>query len=160
MNLYDFKVLDNKGNVVDLSTYKGKVVLIVNTATRCMYTKQYTELEILFEKYSTNGFVILDFPCNQFMNQAPEADHEINSFCVINYKTKFDRFSKIDVKGNNQSSLFKYLIDNSPTKTGKNIKWNFTKFLIDRNGDIVDRFEPSDKPLKFESSIVKEVNKE
>ena len=109
MEIYKFTVKDRKGNDVSLADYKGKVLLIVNTATRCGFTPQYTELEALYEKYSAKGFEILDFPCNQFGQQAPGTEEEIHQFCQLNYKTKFPQFKKIDVNGDNQSPLFAYL---------------------------------------------------
>lgn len=140
MNIYDYTVKDINGNDISLSKYKNKVLLIVNTATRCGFTKQYEDLEKIYQMYKNKGFEILDFPCNQFLNQAPESDDEINNFCKLKYNTTFDRFKKIDVKGKNIEPLYSYLINNSNHLFNKNIKWNFTKFLIDRNGNIVRRF--------------------
>ncbi|PTY41082.1 glutathione peroxidase [Brachyspira hampsonii] len=140
MNIYDFYVKDINGNDVSLSKYRNKVILIVNTATRCGFTKQYKDLENIYEIYNSRGFEILDFPCNQFLNQAPESDEKIDSFCKMRYNTSFDRFKKIDVKGKNIEPLYLYLINNSNYLFNKNIKWNFTKFLIDRNGNVVRRF--------------------
>lgn len=150
--IYDF-VVKQKGSDVSLSEFKGKVLLIVNTATRCGFTPQYTGLEALYEKYNSKGFEILDFPCNQFLFQAPGSDEEINEFCSLNYNTKFPRFSKVKVNGKEEEPLFRFLKDNAPENTGKNVKWNFTKFLVDRSGNVVHRFEPTDTPESIEKSI-------
>ncbi len=150
--IYDF-VVKQKGSDVSLSEFKGKVLLIVNTATRCGFTPQYTGLEALYEKYNEKGFEILDFPCNQFLFQAPGTDEDINEFCSLNYNTKFPRFSKVKVNGKEEEPLFRFLKDNAPENTGKNVKWNFTKFLVDRSGNVVHRFEPTDTPESIEKSI-------
>ena len=159
MSVYDFSVKDQKGNMVSLKEYEGKVLLIVNTATGCGFTPQYEGLEKLYEKYNDQGFVILDFPCNQFFHQAPGSDEEINQFCSLRYNTQFPRFKKIDVKGDNADPLFIYLCSQNEKGKVKKVKWNFTKFLIDRNGNFVERFEPTAKPEKFEEDIVRELNK-
>ena len=159
MSVYDFSVKDQKGNMVSLKEYEGKVLLIVNTATGCGFTPQYEGLEKLYEKYKDQGFVILDFPCNQFFHQAPGSDEEINQFCSLRYNTQFPRFKKIDVKGDNADPLFIYLCSQNEKGKVKKVKWNFTKFLIDRNGNFVERFEPTAKPEKFEEDIVRELNK-
>ena len=153
--IYDFKANDYKGNEVSLSEYKGKVLLIVNTATKCGFTPQYTELEELYGKYKEQGFVILDFPCNQFFHQAPGTGEEIHNACVLRFNIAFPQFEKIDVNGKEEHPLYRYLKDNCPVKKGKNIKWNFTKFLVDREGNVVDRFEPTEKPKEFEEKIQK-----
>ena len=155
MGIYDFKANDYKGNEISLSDYKGKVLLIVNTATKCGFTPQYNELEELYGKYKEQGFEILDFPCNQFFHQAPGTGEEIHTACVLRFNIKFSQFEKIDVNGDKQHPLYKYLKDNAPEKTGKNIKWNFTKFLVDREGNVVHRFEPAEKPSDFEAEIQK-----
>ena len=147
--LYELKVVDNKGNEVSLDAYKGKVLLIVNTATGCGFTPQYKGLQALYDKYHDQGFEILDFPCNQFFGQAPGSDEEINSFCTLNYNTTFPRFKKIEVNGKGEDPLYTYL---KSQKKGR-IKWNFTKFLIDKEGNVVDRFSPTDKPENFEKKI-------
>lgn len=149
MALYDIVVQDNKGNDVKLEQYKGKVLLIVNTATGCGFTPQYKGLEELYLKYKDKGFEILDFPCNQFLNQAPGSDEEINSFCTMKYNTTFPRFKKIKVNGKEESELYIYL---KSQKKGR-IKWNFTKFLIDRNGNVVERFSSNVKPEEIDSKI-------
>lgn len=172
MNIYDFAVKAQDGSEVSLADYKGKVLLIVNTATGCGFTPQYDELQALYNEFAENGLEILDFPCNQFGEQAPGDDEEIHSFCTGRYGITFPQFSKIDVNGDNAIPLYKWLTDNtkfegfgmSPMgvmlsgiakkmdkdyKNNGKIKWNFTKFLIDREGNIVARFEPTDmKNLK------------
>ena len=171
-NIYDFTVTDASGESVSMSEYKGKVMLIVNTASHCGFTPQYTEMETIYTTYNHMGFEILDFPCNQFGAQAPGSDEEIHSFCTGRFGITFPQFSKIDVNGENAIPLYRWLTENSEfagfgigpmsviltgvvkkmdkdyRKNG-NIKWNFTKFLIDRSGNIVSRFEPTDmKKLK------------
>ena len=153
MEIYDFKVNDYKGNQVSLDKYKGKVLLIVNTATKCGFTPQYDALEALYAKYKEQGFEILDFPCNQFFRQAPGTSEEIHEACVLRFMIAFDQFEKIDVNGKNEHPLYRYLKDNCEVNKGKNIKWNFTKFLVDRSGRIVNRFGPSTKPESFEEDI-------
>ena len=153
MNIYDFKVINNKGEEISLSQYKGKVLLIVNTATGCGFTPQYKGLEELYKKYKDKGFEILDFPCNQFGHQAPGSDQEINSFCTLKYDTTFPRFRKIDVNGENASPLYKWLKKEKGGLFGNAIKWNFTKFLIDRNGKVVKRYSPTNSPSKIEGTI-------
>lgn len=151
--IYDIVVKDNKGEDVKLEKYKGKVLLIVNTATKCGFTPQYEGLEKLYEEYKDQGFEILDFPCNQFANQAPEDDEGIDNFCSLNFGTKFDRFAKVDVNGENESPLFTYLKKEEGGLLGGKIKWNFTKFLVDREGNVVDRFAPTTKPEKIKEDI-------
>ncbi len=155
MSVYDFTVKDNKGNVVSLKEYEGKVLLIVNTATRCGLTPQYEGLEALYEKYRDQGFEILDFPCNQFAFQAPGDAEKIDSFCRLNYGTKFPRFAKIKVNGSDADPLYVYLKEQKPGRIG----WNFAKFLIDRKGNVVDRFAPTDKPKSLEEAIEAELAK-
>ncbi|MBH1940656.1 glutathione peroxidase [Mobilitalea sibirica] len=177
MNIYDFKAKDRSGNEVSLSEYEGNVVLIVNSATQCGFTPQYDDLQDLYEKYANDGFVILDFPCNQFGNQAPGSIDEIYSFCDSNYGVTFPIFSKIEVNGENAHPLYKYLVNakgfsgfheehpltsvldkmlseaDSDYKSKPDIKWNFTKFLIDRNGNLVERFEPTEDMYVVEEKI-------
>ncbi|NLK28392.1 MAG: glutathione peroxidase [Clostridiales bacterium] len=177
MNIYDFTVKDRNGVEVSLSDYKGKVLLIVNTATQCGFTPQYEKLQTLYEKYVGEGLVILDFPCNQFGNQAPGTDDEIHTFCESNYGVTFPRFAKIEVNGENAHPLYQYLVsqkgfagfhedhklasvlDNMLSeqdpdyKNKPSIKWNFTKFLIDRNGNVVERFEPTEDMFILEDKI-------
>ena len=159
MSVYEFSVKNQKGEDFSLSNYKGKVLLIVNTATRCGFTKQYTELEELYEKYHDQGFEILDFPCNQFFRQAPGSDEEINTFCSLNFGTKFPRFKKLEVNGDNADPLFVYLCRQNPEGKLKKVKWNFTKFLIGKDGEFVGRFEPTAKPKSFEEEIRKQMAK-
>ena len=153
MSVYAFTVKDNKGVDVSLEAYKGKVLLIVNTATGCGFTPQYEGLEALYRKYQEQGFEILDFPCNQFGSQAPGTDEEIQSFCTLKYDTTFPRFKKIDVNGDNESPLYTYLKKQKSGALGSRIKWNFTKFLVDRDGNVVDRFGPAEKPEKIDAKV-------
>ena len=159
MNVYDFKVKAQDGSEVSLEQYKGKVLLIVNTATGCGFTPQYEALEALYEKYRDQGFEILDFPCNQFFRQAPGTDAEINQFCSLKYNTQFPRFKKIEVRGDKKEPLFGWLITQNEKGKPVNVKWNFTKFLIDRNGNVVGRFGPTEKPESFEKEIAEELKK-
>ncbi|MCH5230955.1 MAG: glutathione peroxidase [Muribaculaceae bacterium] len=153
MDIYDFKVLNNKGEEISLSEFKGKVLLIVNTATGCGFTPQYEGLEDLYKKYKNEGLEILDFPCNQFGHQAPGNDHEINSFCTLKYDTTFPRFRKIEVNGDNAIPLYKWLKQQKGGIFGSAIKWNFTKFLVDRDGHVVGRYAPTTPPSKIEGKI-------
>ncbi len=155
MNLYDINVKDLQGNDVSLGDYKGKALLVVNTATRCGFTPQYEGLQKLYEEYSGKGFEILDFPCNQFANQAPESDEGIHEFCTLNYGTTFPQFAKIDVNGENESELYTYLKSQKKAMLGKDIKWNFTKFLVNADGEVVARFAPTVKPDKIKKDIEK-----
>ena len=155
MNIYDFTVKDSKGNDVSLSKYKGKVLLIVNTATGCGFTPQYKGLEELYRKYSSEGLIILDFPCNQFGHQAPGSDAEINEFCTLKYDTTFPRFKKINVNGSDEAPLYKWLKSQKGGFLGDRIKWNFTKFLIDREGNVIARYAPTTSPAKLETAIKK-----
>ena len=152
MNVYEFIVKDRKGEDFSLNEFKGKVLLIVNTATGCGFTPQYEGLQKLYEKYQEKGFEILDFPCNQFLFQAPGSDEEIHNFCTLRYNTTFPRFKKIKVNGKEAEPLFNYLCAPNGEKR-KNVKWNFTKFLINRNGEVVARFEPTTKPEDIEKDI-------
>ena len=176
MAFYDYKVKRRKEGELDLGELKGKVVLVVNTATGCGFTPQYEGLENLYEKYNEKGFELLDFPCNQFGNQAPGNDDEIHEFCTLRYKTRFDQMSKIDVNGENESPLYTFLKDAQPfeeidgfknkmtmkaikklsktTVKDSDIKWNFTKFLIDRDGNAVKRYTPTTRPEDIEQDII------
>ena len=176
MAFYDYKVKKRREGELDLSELKGKIVLVVNTATGCGFTPQYKGLEELYEKYNEKGLEILDFPCNQFGSQAPGSDSEIHEFCTAKYKTKFDQLAKIEVNGENEEPLYAFLKQERPeeevkgfknkmamaaigklSKTAKNkgdIKWNFTKFLIDQNGNVVKRYDPTCTPEKIEEDIV------
>lgn len=153
MNLYDITVNDWQGQPVPLAGYKDKVLLIVNTATGCEHTPQYAGLQALYEKYANRGFEILDFPCNQFAGQAPGTDAEINQFCTLKYHTTFPRFQKLKVNGKEASPLYTWLKEERDGIPGGRIKWNFTKYLIDRNGNVVKRFEPKDEPEALEKDI-------
>ena len=155
MNIYDFTVTDNKGKDVSLSEFRGKVLLIVNTATGCGFTPQYEGLEKLYEKYKDKGFEVLDFPCNQFGHQAPGRDADIQEFCSLRYNTTFPRLKKINVNGPGASPLYKWLKEQKSGFMGSAIKWNFTKFLIDRTGKVVDRFAPTTTPSNIEKEIEK-----
>ena len=159
MSVYDFVVKDQSGNDVSLKQYEGKVLLIVNTATKCGFTPQYDALEALYEKYQDKGFVVLDFPCNQFFRQAPGSDEEINQFCSMRFNTKFPRFKKIEVNGDNADPLFVYLERQNEKGKIVRVKWNFTKFLIGRDGEFIERFSPTDKPESFEDKIVAALEK-
>ena len=159
MTVYDFKVLDQRGNEVSLEQYKGKVLLIVNTATKCGFTPQYYALEKMYEELKDEGFEILDFPCNQFFRQAPGSDEEINAFCQMKFNTKFTRFKKIEVRGENADPLYKWLITQNEKGKAQAIKWNFTKFLINRQGEVVERYAPNDKPESFIDRVKEELKK-
>ena len=166
MNFYDLRVEGADGSMVSMGDFKGKVVLVVNTATGCGFTPQYKQLEEMYEKYNEKGFEIIDVPCNQFRGQTPGTDEEIHEFCTLNYNTKFPQMKKSDVNGENEIELFKYLksqkgfegfgtgikalgmaamlkIMDKDYKNNPDIKWNFTKFVIDREGKVVARFEPT-----------------
>ena len=155
MNIYDFQVKDAKGNVVNLSEYKGKTLLVVNTATGCGFTPQYKGLQHLYEKYQSKGLEILDFPCNQFGKQAPGTEEDIHQFCEINYKTTFRLFSKIDVNGKNELPLYTYLKGQKGGFLNTRIKWNFTKFLINKKGEVIERFGPMETPEAIEEKIAR-----
>lgn len=151
--LYDFTVSNQTDQLVSLHDYKGKVVLIVNTATGCGLTPQYQGLQELYDKYKEQGFEILDFPCNQFMGQAPGNAEEINTFCTLNYQTTFPRFAKIKVNGKEAEPLFDWLKQEKSGPLGARIEWNFAKFLINREGQVVERFSSKTDPLKMEDAI-------
>ncbi|NLW78645.1 MAG: glutathione peroxidase [Ruminococcaceae bacterium] len=173
MTLYDFTVKNNVGEVVSLADYKGKALLVVNTATKCGLTPQYEALEALYKKLKDKGFEILDFPCNQFMGQAPGSDEEITAFCTLNYGTTFPRFAKIDVNGKNADPLYVWLRQQAPEDKGDaesqafekkvkllkprakagDIKWNFGKFLIGKDGNVVARYSPAYRPEQLEADI-------
>lgn len=179
MSIYDFTVKDIKGKDVSLSSYKGKLVLIVNTANKCGFTPQYTGLENLYKKYKDQGFVILGFPCNQFLQQMPGSNDEIASFCQVNFGVTFPLFAKIDVNGPQEAPLYTYLKKEAPFKgyelekeggkviqnvvkehypenlEGDGIKWNFTKFLVSRDGSKIIRFEPTETPEELDAVVAK-----
>jgi len=153
--IYDFKVKTITGDKKSLSDYRGKVVLIVNTASKCGFTPQFEGLESLYKKYGSQGFEILGFPSNQFANQDPGTNNEIEQFCKLNYGVTFQMFEKIDVNGENADPLYKYLVDQKGSIFGDRIKWNFTKFLVNKRGEVVDRFAPQTTPESIEKKIVK-----
>lgn len=181
--VYEFSVKDRKGNIVSLKEYANEVLLIVNTATKCGFTPQYEELEKTFEKYHAQGFEILDFPCNQFGQQAPGTDESIHNFCKLTYGTEFSRFKKIKVNGEDAEPLYKFLQkqkgfagwdmshpiasvlddmlgkEDPDYKQKPDIKWNFTKFLISKKGTVVARFEPTEKMENIEKMIEAELQK-
>lgn len=179
MSIYDFKAKTIDGEEVSLEKYKGKVMIIANTASKCGFTFQYADLEEIFKKYKAQGLEILGFPCNQFAEQEPEGNKEVKSFCQLNYGVTFDLFEKIDVRGAEAHPLFSYLTEQAPFKgldvsgpngkilysvlqekypdylLGDSIKWNFTKFLIDRDGNVIGRFEPTTDPMDMIPQIEK-----
>ena len=154
-SIYDFTVMDMKKKPVSLETYKGKVMLIVNTATGCGFTPQYKELEEMYRLYKNQGFTVLGFPCNQFGHQAPGTEEEITEFCELNYGVTFPQFAKIEVNGENAAPLYKWLKKQKSGFLGtQSIKWNFTKFLVDREGKVVKRFSPSDTQKEMEPAVL------
>jgi glutathione peroxidase len=153
-SVYDFTCTTSKGEPKKLKDYAGKVLLIVNTASKCGLTPQFEGLEALYEKYADKGLAILGFPCNQFGHQEPGSDTEILEFCQLKYDVKFPMFAKIEVNGAGADPLYKYLKKEAPGLLGSEaIKWNFTKFLVDRNGNVVERFAPTDTPESIEKKI-------
>ena len=156
-NLYDFTVKNKKGESVSLAEYKGKVVLIVNIATKCGFTPQLTGLEELWNTYQDKGLVILGFPCNQFANQNPGSDDQTQEFCSLNYGVTFPIMKKINVNGNDADPLYKWLKSKKGGILWSAIKWNFTKFLINKNGEVVHRFAPTASPSRLEKYIVNEL---
>jgi glutathione peroxidase len=153
MTVYDFNVKTASGIEKSLSEYRGKVLLIVNTASKCGFTPQYTELQQLHERYHEKGLEILAFPCDQFAHQEPGTDAEIQTFCQVNYGVTFPVFAKIKVNGRSAHPLFSYLRAQKKGFLGNSIKWNFTKFLIDRNGNFIDRFESAITPSEISPQI-------
>ncbi len=174
--IYDYTVKSRDGKEISLSSFKGKVLIIVNTATGCGFTPQYKDLESLYEKYHDQGLEIIDIPCNQFAGQTPGTDEEIHEFCQLRYNTQFPQMKKSDVNGENQLPLFKFLKEqqgfkgfgkgpaalamsvmlkkiDKDYKNNPNIKWNFTKFVVDRNGNVVARFEPTEDMKNLEKCI-------
>ncbi len=180
--VYDFIIKDRKGNEVSLSQYQGNVLLIVNTATGCGFTPQYEQLEAMYKEFKDKGFEILDFPCNQFANQAPGNEEQIHEFCTLKFGTEFPQFRKIDVNGENADPLFAFLATEKPFEGfGPGFKnaalkkfahmnnkafgdktyigWNFTKFLVDREGNVVSRFEPTYSMDEVKAAVAKELDK-
>lgn len=154
-SIYDINVTTIDGITKSIGEFRGKVLLIVNTASRCGFTPQYDGLEKLYRDYKDKGLVVLGFPCNQFMNQEPDSDQEIKSFCSLNFNVTFPMFSKIEVNGPGTHPLYDFLKSEAPGLFNKNIKWNFTKFLVDRDGRVIKRFAPATKPGKIEKDIVR-----
>ncbi|KAF3449203.1 hypothetical protein FNV43_RR09931 [Rhamnella rubrinervis] len=154
-SIYDFTVKDIRGNDVSLSEYRGKILLIVNVASKCGLTQSnYDELNVLYEKYKDKGFEILAFPCNQFAGQEPENNEKIQEFVCTRFKAEFPVFDKVEVNGKNAAPLYKFLKSQKGGILGDGIKWNFTKFLVNKEGKVVERYAPITKPLKIEKDIV------
>ena len=154
-NIYDFSVENQDGSLCQLSDFSGKVLLVVNTATGCGLTPQYQGLQALYDTYHDQGFEILDFPCNQFKQQAPGTADDINTFCTLHYQTTFPRFAKIEVNGKNAHPLYQWMKEEQKGAFGKVIEWNFTKFLINREGQVIKRFAPTTTPDKIATVIEK-----
>jgi len=159
MNFYDFSAKTMDGEEVKMDKFKGNVVLVVNTASKCGLTPQFKGLEELYEEYNGKGLEILGFPCNQFAKQDSGSNEEINKFCQINYGVTFTMFEKIDVNGQNTNPLYKYLKNEAKGFLSKEIKWNFTKFLIDSEGNVIKRYAPTVAPLKIKADIEKSLKK-
>jgi glutathione peroxidase len=155
MAIYDLSATLNNGEEKKLSAYKGNVLLIVNTASKCGFTPQYEGLQQLYGKYHDKGFEILAFPCDQFGHQEPGSDTEIKSFCEINYRVEFPLFSKIDVNGDNTHPVYKFLKSEKGGLIGDSIKWNFTKFLVDKEGNVVERYAPTTPPERIGPDVEK-----
>lgn len=156
MTVYQFEAKKINGETISLSEYKREVLLIVNTASNCGFTPQYKELQELYEQYKEKGFTVLGFPCNQFMNQEPGTESDIQSFCEMNFGVTFPLFSKVDVNGKNAHPLFQYLTEEAPGVLGmKAVKWNFTKFLVNRSGEVVERYAPNTNPKEISQDIEK-----
>ena len=151
--IYDFKALTSKGQELDFAQFEGKVLLIVNTASKCGFTPQFAGLEELNQKYRERGLVVIGFPCDQFASQDPGSDSEIEGFCQLNYGVTFHIMKKIDVNGDNAHPIFVYLKEKTKGLLGSSIKWNFTKFLISRDGETIKRYAPITKPEKLEKDI-------
>jgi len=158
MNIYDFTAKDMSGQDVNLSEYKDKVLLIVNTASKCGFTPQFAGLELLHKQFNEQGLVILGFPCNQFGKQDPGTNDEILEFCQLNYGVSFTMMEKIDVNGENRHPIYDYLIENSPKKKGLDIKWNFEKFLIGKDGELISRLSSITTPKKIGKQLEKYFN--
>jgi glutathione peroxidase len=155
-SIYDFSVTSIEGQAVNLSTYKDKILLIVNTASQCGFTPQYQGLQALYDKYASKGLVVLGFPCNQFGQQEPGSASEIQSFCETRFGVTFPLFGKVDVNGKDAHPLFQYLTKAAPGFLGtETIKWNFTKFLVDRNGKVIERYASMAKPEDIDKAIEK-----
>ncbi|MFG6119838.1 glutathione peroxidase [Thalassobacillus sp. B23F22_16] len=157
-NVHDFSAIMITGEEKSLADFKGKVLLVVNTASKCGFTPQYEGLQELYDKYNEQGFEVLGFPSNQFMNQEPGTEQDIQEFCKVNYGVTFPMFSKVDVKGKDAHPLFQHLVKEAPGMISDQVKWNFTKFLVDQNGNVVDRYAPQTKPEDIEKDIQKLLN--
>lgn len=158
MKFYDFKAKKISGEEIKMEAYTGKVVLVVNTASKCGLTPQFEELEQLNKKYKEDGLEVLGFPCNQFASQDPGSNEEVHQFCQLNYGVTFTMFEKVDVNGENAHPLFKYLTSEAKGLLNNKIKWNFTKFLIDSEGNVVKRYAPTVTPSKIENDIKRLLN--
>jgi glutathione peroxidase len=158
-NIFDFSAKLNNGEEKPLADYRGKVLLIVNTASKCGFTPQYKGLEDLYKKYRKQGLEVLGFPCDQFGHQEPGTNEEIRSFCELNYGVTFPLFARINVNGVSQHPLFKHLKSEAGGLIGDSIKWNFTKFLVSRKGEVLSRFSPTTPPEKIGDDIVKALKK-
>ena len=155
MSIYDFEVKTIRGEMITMDAFKNKLLLIVNVASKCGFTNQYAGLEALYQKYKDKGLVVLGFPCNQFMNQEPLSEDEIKSFCSLTYGVTFPMFAKIDVNGEQAHPLYTYLKEAKKGLLGSEaIKWNFTKFLVDKNGNVINRYAPATKPESLEVDIL------
>lgn len=152
-SIYDFKAIRNNGSELDFADYKGKVLMVVNTASKCGFTPQYKGLEALYQKYKDQGLVILGFPCDQFAHQEPGDDAQIAQFCEINFGVTFPLMKKVDVNGENADPVFKYLKSKTRGLLGSSVKWNFTKFLISRDGSRIERFAPVTTPESLDKKI-------
>ena len=157
--IYDFAALTNRGVEKSFADYRGKVLLIVNTASKCGFTPQYKELEALYQKYKDVGLVVIGFPCDQFAHQEPGTDTEIEQFCQINFGVTFPLMKKIEVNGENEHPLYTFLKAQAGGCLGRKIKWNFTKFLVSRDGSVIKRYAPATKPMKIEKDIVEMLKK-
>lgn len=155
MSLYQIRIEDSSNQIVEMEQYKGKVLLIVNTATKCLFTPQYEGLQALYQQFYDRGFEVLDFPCNQFAKQAPGSIDEINQFCADRFETTFKRFQKVNVNGEDEFILFTYLKRHQKGFLNKKIKWNFTKFLVDQNGRVIKRYSPHVRPARIAKDIEK-----
>lgn len=157
--IYDFAALTNRGVEKSFADYRGQVLLIVNTASKCGFTPQYKELEALYQKYKDAGLVVIGFPCDQFAHQEPGTDTEIEQFCQINFGVTFPLMKKIEVNGDNEHPLYTFLKAQAGDCFGRKIKWNFTKFLVSRDGSVIKRYAPATKPMKIEKDIVEMLKK-
>ncbi|ACD53907.1 UNVERIFIED_ORG: glutathione peroxidase [Clostridium botulinum] len=155
MNFYDFSAKKINGREISMNEFKGKIILVVNTASKCGLTPQFKELEEIYKEYKKKGFEILGFPCNQFAKQDSGNNKEINEFCQLNYGVSFNMFEKIDVNGKNAHPIYQYLKNETKGVLSKEIKWNFTKFLIDVEGNVIKRYAPITSPLKIKDDIEK-----